>query len=71
MGEVVNFPEPNIRISDFMAEEAMKQQVRQCLGCAVGVFHGQPDARDMLLALEKLDEAMTLMKSYWALRSHG
>lgn len=68
MSNVVQFPETALRIQDFMAEEATKQQIRQCLGCAVGLFHGKPDADDMLLALSKLDEAMTLMRSYWLLR---
>jgi len=67
MSNVIQFPD-TIRIQDFMAEEATKQQIRQCLGCAVGLFHGKPDADDMLLALSKLDEAMTLMRSYWLLR---
>lgn len=67
MSNVVQFPE-TLRISDFMAEAALKQQIRQCLGCVVGLFHGKPDADDMLLALSKLDEAMTLMRSYWLLR---
>ena len=70
MSNVVEFP-AQVRVQDFMAEEALKQQVRQCLGCAVGLFHGQPGAADMILALEKMDEAMTLMRSYWALRTHG
>lgn len=63
MSNVIQFPE-TIRIQDFMAEEALKQQVRQCLGCVVGIFHGRPSADEMLLALTKLDEAMTLMQSY-------
>jgi len=63
MDNVIAFPE-RIRIQDFMAEEALKQQVRQCLGCVVGIFHGRPSADEMLLALTKLDEAMTLMQSY-------
>lgn len=63
MRNIVQFPE-TIRIQDFMAEEALKQQVRQCLGCVVGIFHGRPSADEMLLALTKLDEAMTLMQSY-------
>jgi hypothetical protein len=63
MSNVVQFPE-TIRISDFMAEAALKQQIRQCLGCVVGLFHGQPSADEMLMALTKLDEAMTLMQSY-------
>ncbi len=63
MSNIVQFPE-TIRIQDFMAEEALKQQVRQCLGCVVGIFHGRPSADEMLLALTKLDEAMTLMQSY-------
>ena len=63
MGEIVQFPE-TLRMSDFMAEAALKQQIRQCLGCVVGLFHGQPSADEMLLALTKLDEAMTLMQSY-------
>lgn len=63
MGEIVQFPE-TLRMSDFMAEAALKQQIRQCLGCVVGMFHGQPSADEMLLALTKLDEAMTLMQSY-------
>ena len=67
MGEIVQFPE-TLRMSDFMAEEATKQQIRQRLGCAVGLFHGKPDADDMLLALSKMDDAMTLMRSYWLLR---
>ena len=67
MDNVVQSPE-RLRIQDFMAEEATKQQIRQCLGCAVGLFHGKPDANDMLLALAKMDEAMTLMRAYWALQ---
>jgi len=63
MSNVIQFPE-TIRIQDFMAEEALKQQVRQCLGCVVGIFHGRPSADEMLLALTKLDEAMPLMQSY-------
>lgn len=63
MSNIIQFPE-TIRIADFMAEEALKQQVRQCLGCVVGIFHGRPSADEMLLALTKLDEAMTLMQSY-------
>ena len=63
MSNVIQFPE-TIRFQDFMAEEALKQQVRQCLGCVVGIFHGRPSADEMLLALTKLDEAMTLMQSY-------
>lgn len=63
MSNIIQFPE-TIRIQDFMAEEALKQQVRQCLGCVVGIFHGRPSADEMLLALTKLDEAMTLMQSY-------
>lgn len=63
MSNIIQFPE-TIRMSDFMAEEALKQQVRQCLGCVVGIFHGRPSADEMLLALTKLDEAMTLMQSY-------
>ena len=67
MSNIVQFPE-TIRIQDFMAEEALKQQVRQCLGCVVGIFHGRPSADEMLLALTKLDEAMTLMQSYRTLQ---
>lgn len=70
MSNVVQFPE-QIKISDFMAEEAVKQQIRQCLGCAVGLFHGSPNAEEMLLAMVKLDEAMTLMRSYWTLHTHA
>ena len=63
MSNVIQFPE-TLRMSDFVAEVALKQQIRQCLGCVVGLFHGQPSADEMLLALTKLDEAMTLMQSY-------
>ena len=70
MGTVVEFP-VTIRMEDFMAEEATKQQIRQCFGCVVGLFHGKPDANDMLLALAKMDEAVTLMRAYWALQSHA
>ena len=70
MSNVVQFPE-TIRIQDFMAEEALKQQIRQCLGCAVGVFHGKPTGDEMLLAMSKVEEAVTLMRSYWAVQSHG
>ena len=68
--QILEFP-VTIKIEDFMAEEATKQQIRQCLGCVVGLFHGQPSANDMLLALSKLDEAMTLMRAYWALQTHA
>jgi predicted TPR repeat methyltransferase len=51
MSNVLEFP-AQVRVQDFMAEEAVKQQVRQCLGCAVGLFHGQPGAADMILAPE-------------------
>lgn len=70
MDNVIQFPE-QIRITDFIAEEALKQQIRQCLGCAVGLFHGRPTQDDYLLALSKMDEAVTLMRSLYAVQTHG
>lgn len=70
MTNIVEFP-AQIRLADFMAEEALKQQIRQCLGAAVGTFHGKVTSEEMIFAMEKMDEALTLMRSYWAVQSRG
>lgn len=63
MSNIVQFPE-TLRMSDFMAEAALKQQIRQCAGCLVGVFHGNPGPDDFALAMAKWEEARTLMLAF-------
>jgi hypothetical protein len=63
MSNVLHFPE-TIRIQDFQAEAALKQQIRMALGGAIGVFHGDPTKLEYREALLKIDEALTLMQAY-------
>lgn len=66
--QILEFP-VTIRIEEFMGEEAVKQQIHQCLGAVIGTFHGQPTTSEMIFAMAKIDEAITLMRSYLALRT--
>ena len=68
MTNVVEFP-VQIKSADFMAQEALKQQIRFNLGAAVAMFHGKPNGAEMVYALERMEEAMDLMRAYWNLRN--
>lgn len=46
MSNVIEFP-VRIKISEFMAEEVVKDQMRQHLGAAAGLLYGQPNLRDL------------------------
>ena len=66
MSNIVQFPD-KVRISDFMASEALKEQVRMALGAACGAYHGTPTEDDRRFALSKIEEALILIRAERAL----
>lgn len=60
--QILEFP-VTIRIEDFMAEAAMREQIRMALGAVCGIYHGKLTDADRMFALAKIEEALTLMRA--------
>ena len=67
MDNVIQFPQ-SPRVSLFMAEEYVKQEMRNHLGACVGLLHGQPTYDDLRDIAQHLTEVARLIESIVGVR---
>jgi hypothetical protein len=67
MGEVAHFP-ASPRLSQFLAEEQAKSDIRQEMGACVGLLHGNPTNADLFEILARLKAAALLVDSMIGIR---
>lgn len=67
MGEVVQFP-VKVLISDFMAEEFVKGEMRQHLGAAAGLLYGSPTLSELGQIIDHLAEVARQIDQLVAVR---
>ena len=65
MTNVVQFPTP-LRMEQFFADEALREQVRMCLAAACGAYYGKPTDDERRFAMAKIEEAIMLIRSEYA-----
>jgi hypothetical protein len=56
------------RMSQFLAEETCKSDIRQELGACVGLLHGNPTNADLLEVLARIKASVLLIDSMVAMR---
>ena len=67
MGEVVQFPtQPLVRL--FLAEEYVKQEMRQHFGACVGLLHGQTTFDDLRQIADHLTKVAGLLDAQIGIR---
>ena len=64
--QIIEFPTP-LRLKQFFADDALREQVRMCLSAACGVYTRPPTDADRIFALAKIEEAIILIQSERAL----
>lgn len=67
MGEIVEFP-VRIQISQYMAEELVKDEMRQHLGAAAGILHGRPTMAEIARLVDHLAEAAERLDTLMSIR---
>ena len=56
------------RMSQFLAEETCKSDIRQELGACVGLLHGNPTNADLMEVLARIKASVLLIDSMVAMR---
>ena len=67
MGEVKRFP-ASPRVSLLMAEQQTQSDIRQEVGCGVGLLHGNPTNADLFEAIARFRTAANLAEAIIAMR---
>ncbi len=67
MGEVKQFPR-SPRASLLMAEQQTQSDVRQEVGCGVGLMHGTPTDADLFEAAARFRTAANMVENIIAMR---
>jgi hypothetical protein len=67
VSNVRQFP-ASLRMSQFLAEETCKADIRQELGACVGLLHGNPTNADLMEVLARIKASVMLIDSMVAMR---